>query len=86
MDAIRNIPELVLEFVSRPDYIAFYLGFVGFWCLWLAVRGLKLGDTKAFGFRAPDAVGTAAIETGRVWLMIGAMLLTAGSVLWFSVA
>ncbi len=86
MDAIRNIPELVLEFVSRPDYIAFYLGFVGFWCLWLAIRGLKLGDTKAFGFRTPDAVGTAAIETGRVWLVIGAALLTAGSVLWFSVA
>ena len=86
MDAIRNIPELVLEFVSRPDYIAFYLGFVGFWCLWLAVRGLKLGDTKAFGFRAPDATGVAAIETGRVWLAIGATLLTAGSVLWFSVA
>ena len=86
MDAILNIPELVREFVTRTDYIAFYLGFVGFWCLWLAVRGLKLGDTKAFGFRTPDAVGTAAIETGRVWLVIGAALLTAGSVLWFSVA
>ncbi len=86
MDAILNIPELVREFVTRPDYIAFYLGFVGFWCLWLAFRGLKLGDTKAFGFRTPDAVGTAAIETGRVWLVIGATLLTTGSVLWFSVA
>ena len=40
MDAILNIPELVQEFVTRPDYTAFYLGFVGFWCLWLAVRGL----------------------------------------------
>ena len=86
MDAILNIPELVQDFISRPGYIAFYLGLVGFWCLWLAVRGLKLGDTKAFGFRTPDAVGTAAIETGRVWLALGAMLLTAGSVLWFSVA
>ncbi len=86
MDAILNIPELVREFVSRPDYIAFYLGFVGFWCLWLAIRGLKLGDTKAFGFRAPDATGVTAIETGRVWLVIGVALLAAGSTLWFSVA
>ena len=86
MDAVRNIPELVLEFVSRPDYIAFYLGFVGFWCLWLGFRGLKLGNTKAFGFRTPDAVGTIAIETGRVWLVIGATLLAAGSTLWFSVS
>lgn len=86
MDAIRNIPELVLEFVSRPDYIAFYLGFVGIWCLWFAIRGLKLGNTKAFGFRTPDAVGTSAIETGRVWLAIAATLLATGSTLWFSVA
>ena len=61
MAAIRNILELVLEFVSRPDYIAFYLGFVGSWCLWLAFRGLRLQDTKAFGFRAPDVSGAAAI-------------------------
>ncbi len=86
MDAILNIPELVREFVTRTDYIAFYLGFVGIWCLWLAFRGLKLGSTKAFGFRAPDAIGVTAIETGRVWLTIAAALLATGSVLWFSVA
>ena len=84
MDAIRNMPELVVEFVTRPDYLAFYLGFVGFWCLWLAFRGLRLGDTKAFGFRADDATGAAAIELGRVWLAIATGLLTAGSILWFA--
>ena len=86
MDAILNIPELVREFVTRTDYIAFYLGFVGFWCLWLAFRGLKLGDTKAFGFRAPDAVGVTAVEYGRVWLVMGIAMVSTGSVLWFSVA
>lgn len=86
MDAIRNIPEFVMDFVSRPDYIAFYLGFVGLWCLWLAFRGLRLGDTKAFGFRAPDATGAAAIELGRIWFAIAAVLLTAGSILWFGAA
>ena len=84
MDAIRNLPEFVLDFVSRPGYIAFYLGFVGFWCLGLAVRGLQLGDTKAFGFRVPDAIGTAAIETGRVWLAIAVALIGSGAGLWFT--
>ena len=83
MDAIRNIPELILEFISRPSYIAFYLGLVGFWCLWLAFRGLRLGNTKAFGRRAPDAEGAAAIETGRIWLALGAVFLASGSALWF---
>ena len=85
MDAIRNTPELILEFVSRPGYISFYLGFVGFWCLWLAFRGLRLGDTKAFGFRAPDAFGEAAIETGRVWLAISVAFIASGAGLWFTV-
>ena len=83
MDAIRNIPELVLEFVTRPDYIAFYLGFVGFWCLWLAFRGLQLGETKAFGFREPDVGGATAMTVGRVWLALATGLLTAGTILWF---
>ena len=84
MDAIQNIPEFVLDFVSRPGYIAFYLGFVGFWCLWLAFRGLRMGDTKAFGWRPADAVGTAAIETGRVWLAISFALIGSGAGLWFA--
>ncbi len=86
MDAIQNIPEFVLDFVSRPGYIAFYLGFAGFWCLWLAFRGLNMGDTKAFGFRTPDAVGTTAIETGRVWLAISIAFIGSGAGLWFTSA
>ncbi len=86
MDAIRNLPEFVLDFVSRPGYIAFYLGFVGFWCLWLAFRGLRLGNTKAFGWLPEDAVGAAAIEKGRVWLALAAALLVSGSALWFTSA
>ncbi|MCI0777592.1 MAG: hypothetical protein J4N95_05385, partial [Chloroflexi bacterium] len=59
-------------------------GFVGFWCLWLAYRGLRMGDTKAFGWRPADAVGTAAIETGRVWLAISFALIGSGAGLWFA--
>lgn len=84
MDGIRNIPELIAGFITRPDYIAFYLGFIGFWCLWLAYRGLQLGATQGFGFRAPDAMGEAAITTGRTWLGIAAGLLATGTVLWFA--
>jgi hypothetical protein len=84
MDAIQHIPEFVLDFVSRPGYIAFYLGFVGFWCLWLAFRGLRMADTKAFGFRTPDAIGEAAIETGRVWLALAVALIFSGAGLWFT--
>ncbi len=84
MDAIRNIPEFVFDFVSRPGYIAFYLGFVGFWCLWLAHRGLRMGGTTGFGFRSPDAIGTAARETGRVWLAVSVALIGSGAGLWFT--
>ncbi len=86
MDAILNIPEFVVDFVERPGYIAFYLGFLGFWCLWLAVRGLQMGETQAFGFRSPAAVGTAAIETGRVWLALAVALIGSGATLWFTSA
>ena len=84
MDAIQNIPELVVEFITRPGYIAFYLGFVGFWCLWLSYRGLQLGSTQGFGWRPPDAAGEAAVTTGRAWLAIGAALLVTGAALWFT--
>ena len=84
VDALRNVPELVLEFISRRDYIGVYLGGVGLWCLWLAYRGLGLGSTKGFGWLAPDAVGEAAASTGRVWLAIGAAVLSAGVGFWFA--
>ena len=77
MDGILNIPELVQEFVTRRDYIAFYLGFLGFWCFWL-------GSTKAFGWRAGDVTGGAAVATGRAWLVIASGLLAAGATLWFA--
>ena len=84
VDGLRNVPELVLEFISRRDYIGVYLGGVGFWCLWLAYRGLGLGGTKGFGWLAPDAVGEAAASTGRAWLAIGATLMAAGIGFWFA--
>ena len=82
MDGLRNVPELVLEFISRRDYIGLYLGGVGSWCLWLAYRGLGPGNTKGFGWLAPDAVGEAAVAMGRAWLAIGAALLAAGVGFW----
>ena len=84
MDGILNIPELVREFVTRRDYIAFYLGFIGFWCFWLSVRGFWLGSTKAFGWRAADATGATAVATGRAWLVVAGGLLGAGATLWFA--
>ena len=84
MDAIRNIPELIVEFITRRDYIAFYLGFVGFWCLWLSYRGLQFGSTQGFGWRPPDAAAEAAVAAGRSWLAIGVALLVSGAALWFT--
>ncbi len=84
VDGLRNVPELVLEFISRRDYIGVYLGGVGFWCLWLAYRGLGLGSTKGFGWLAPDAVGAAAVSTGRAWLVIASGLLAVGTGLWIA--
>ena len=83
MDAIRNVPELVLEFISRRDFIALYLGAIGLWCLWLSLKGLRLGRTKGLGWRAADVDGAEAISTGRVWLAIGSGLLAASTSLWF---
>ena len=84
MDGISNLPELIADFVTRQDYIAFYLGFVGFWCLWLGYRGLFLRSTPGFGWRAPTAMEAAALSTGRAWLAIGAGSLAAGAGLWFT--
>lgn len=84
MDALRNLPELIVEFVTRRDYIALYLGLVGLWCAWLAVRGLRLGSTQAFGFRAPEALGERAVATGKVWLAIAVALIGTGTGLWLT--
>ena len=84
VDGLRNVPELVLEFISRRDYIGVYLGGVGSWCLWLAYRGLSFGSTNGFGWRPPDVVGEAAASTGRAWLAIGATLIAAGVGFWFA--
>ena len=84
VDAIRNVPELVLEFISRRDFIAIYLVAVGFWCGWLGVKGLQLDSTKGFGWRAPDLIGEEASAAGRVWLAIAAGLLAVGVGFWIS--
>ncbi len=84
VDGLRNVPELVLEFISRRDYIGVYLGGVGSWCLWLAYRGLSFGSTNGFGWRPPDVVGEAAASTGRAWLAIGATLIAAGVGFWLA--
>ena len=84
MDAIRNIPELILEFISRRDFIAFYLGMVGLWCLWLGSQGLRQESTKGFGWRASDVSGEEAEPAGRAWLAIGSGLLVVGTGLWFT--
>ena len=84
MDAFRNIPELILEFISRRDFIAVYLGAVGLWCLWLSSNGLRHVSTKGFGWRASDVSGEEAVLAGRAWLVIGSGLLAAGTGLWFT--
>lgn len=84
MDAIRNIPELILEFISRRDFIAVYLGAVGLWCLWLSSQGLRRESTKGFGWRASDVSGEEAMPAGRAWLAIGSGLLVVGAGLWFA--
>ena len=84
MDAIRNIPELILEFISRRDFIALYLGAVGLWCLWLGSGGLRQESTKGFGWRASDLLGEEAELAGRAWLAIGSGLLIVGTGLWFT--
>lgn len=84
VDAIRNVPELVLEFISRPDYIAMYLGVVGLWCLSLSFRGLRMESTKAFGWRSGDVTGDEAKSVGRAWLVIASGLLASGTGLWFA--
>ena len=84
MDVIRNIPELILEFISRRDFLGVYLGALGVWCLWLGFRGLGLGNTKGFGWRAADVAGEAAASVGRAWFAIAAGLLGAGAGLWLS--
>ena len=84
MDAIRNIPELILECISRRDFIAVYLGAVGLWCLWLSSQGLRRESTKGFGWRASDVSGEEAMPAGRAWLAIGSGLLVVGAGLWFT--
>ncbi len=84
VDGLRNIPELILEFISRRDFIAVYLVVVSFWCFSLAFRGLRLGSTKGFGWRAEDATDEAASSTGTAWLAIASSLLATGAGLWFT--
>ncbi len=83
MDALRNMPELILEFITRQEYIAMYIGFVGLWWLWLGYRGLRLGNTRGFGWRAVDVANDAA-AAGRTWLGMGFALFAAGIGLWFT--
>ena len=84
MDAIRNVPELVLEFISRRDFVAVYLGVVGLWCLWLSFRGLRMESTKGFGWRSGEESGDEAKSVGRAWLVIASGLLASGTGLWFA--
>ena len=84
MDAIRNMPELILEFMTRQDYIAMYLGFVGLWWLWLGYRGLRMGNTRGFGWRAVEVASDTAAVAGRVWLAMGIALFATGFGLWFT--
>ncbi len=84
MDALRNVPELILEFITRQDYIAMYLGFIGLWWLWLGYRGLRMGNTRGFGWRSIDVASDAAAVAGRAWLAMGFAFFAAGFVLWFT--
>ena len=84
MDGIRNIPELVLEFISRSDFIAIYVGLVGAWFLWFGIRGLRLGNTKGFGWRSADVSEEAAVQAGRAWLMLALGLVSSGVGLWLT--
>lgn len=85
VDTARNVSELIVEFLSRRDFIAVYVGCVGLWLLWPSFRGLAMSQTRSFGWRAGDVHGRAATVAGRIWLAVAVGLMGSGAGLWLTV-